>query len=324
MKDENVSNKDYDVRAKNNFNKLQEYLNCKENKICRDKKEDTCLKDKDSKDCECKEKKVECCCDTDKLRKILSVYKESKLQNLFIITTNDKLNISLITDANLLGLFIKDIKKDTVYLSVGSVNSPVKYIIPLNTIIFVFNIGNFQQDRFIEEIVNEKTGEKEKCCSSEGIAKAIKEAKNHFEDLEIAIDDIGSVIFRGGIAPIAIAQFIVFQIMVLFLVPNMSISAVSDEIIFASGRFEDRIFNFVIPTCWVSGLMNEQGGAGGPSILDENGRFNTAEKDTLVVTVDEEGNMVNLTEMGVDIKGKTMEEIMEIIKNSTEQTKENS
>ena len=69
MKDENVSNKDYDVRAKNDFNKSQEYLNCKENKICRDKKEDTCLKDKDSKDCECKEKKVECCCDTDKFKK---------------------------------------------------------------------------------------------------------------------------------------------------------------------------------------------------------------------------------------------------------------
>ncbi|NLK94193.1 MAG: hypothetical protein GX275_03220 [Clostridiales bacterium] len=318
MKDENCSNKDCDVRAKNNFNKLQEYSNCKENEICRDKKEDTCIKDKDSKDCEYKEKKVECCCDTDKLRKILSVYKESELQSLLIITTNDMLNISLINDAAFLGLFIKDIKKDTVYLSVGSVNSPVKYIIPLNTIIFVSNIGSIQQDRFIEKIVNEKTGEKEKCCSSEGIAKAIKEAKNHFEDLEIAIDDIGSVIFRGGSVPVAIAQFIVLGLRVLFLVPNISISAVSDEILFASGMFENRIFNFVIPTCWVSGLMNEQGGTGGPSILDEKGRFNTSEKDTLVVTVDEDGNMVNLTEMGVDIKGKTMEEIMEIIKNSTE------
>ncbi|NLK94194.1 MAG: hypothetical protein GX275_03225 [Clostridiales bacterium] len=286
---------------------------------CRDKKENDYSIDKSCQCCGYNDKKNKCCCDITKLKEILLFYKFNNSGTL-LITENAFLNNQLVGKT----LFVKLIKKDIVYLSADSVDSPVSYIIPLDTILFVVAVVNSKQNSFIESIANREMKEKEKCCSLDGIVKAIKEALNYFQTIKIAIGDIGFV----QVAPLlqmieAHFNWYIGGTSFVFSGVNIVIGAVTKEIILISLSRPglDFVVQFVISTCLVTGVNNE------PRvnlIFDKEGKFNISEKDAVVLTLDVNGKIINFADIGVEIKGKTMEEVMKIVNSKIAQENKDS
>lgn len=288
---------------------------------CKDKKENDYSIDKSCQCCGYNDKKNKCCCDITKLKEILLFYKLNNL-GILLITENAFLNNEIVGKA----LFVKLIKKDIVYLSVDSVDSSISCIIPLDTILFVVAVVNSKQNSFIESIANRemKEKEKEKCCSLDGIVKAIKEALNYFQTIKIAIGDIGFVQAAPSLQIIeAHFNWYIGETSFVLSGVNIVIGAVTKEIILISLSRPglDFVVQFVIPTCWVTGVNNE------PRvnlIFDKEGKFNISEKDAMVLTLDANGKIINFADIGVEIKGKTMEEVTEIVNSKTEQEKKDS
>lgn len=135
-------------------------------------------KNTENKQCKHEEKEYGCCCDITKLEEILCIFKRNH-SKVWIFTHNTCIPYYY---EGINAGYIRDIKNDLVYFTLGDCNNETLYVIPICNIIWVLAENcEDEDDKKIEQIMKTYTLEKEKdCCCSCQIEDAIKERFDYF------------------------------------------------------------------------------------------------------------------------------------------------
>lgn len=257
-------------------------------------------KDKDHMNCKHEHKKYGCCCDTTKLTEILLIFKKNKTP-VWIFSQYTSVQYD---DGTVHVGYIHDVKNDMVYISWDS-NDPIKYIIPLCSINFILSFTNTKDDNNkIEKIMNRPTLEKDSCCCSSGIAETIEIL--YSLALDFGVNLKGDVSFSSNM---------ILLLLIILTNYNLNDRIFDDDIILYSYIDDDEvnIIYYIFPTCAIDIIsiydaMTLSDGVTQdvnlPTILDMN-------KNENMKNIAEKIDLENLKE---EVKGKSMKEIIEIIK----------
>lgn len=257
--------------------------------------------------------KKEKCPDITTLRDILLVYKENNVR-VGVISENSYLNSAVANGR----IPVKDIDKDFVYL--GS-SEGYEAIIPINKIKFIVAYASDEVSQCIESIIN-KGAKKNKNDALNVLADKIKESMD--KRMYIETGDMGEVY----VCPEALRSHAWFTICAyqsiknlwIIVFPFARIITVSNEMVFVGTPQSST--QFLIPVNAITGVIRQPKQKQTNTIIDSDEKFNIFnDKNNLnnsIIILDKDGKSINLSEIGIDIKGKSIEEIMHIVDNIIE------
>lgn len=235
-----------------------------------------------------------CCCDTTYLKYILMECMKKQIPIWWILTQSKFIIPKGSWESH---LYVVNISDNIAYFSLGK-GEPTEYIIPLSNISWIFAIDETNSQINIKDIFDTNKLEKDPCCLSPEIAKVAKEYFNYFGSLlpyiniSIKVPEIGT--------DLIILLFFMF----IFLYENSKKLFVNNDIsiVRLDGKKASEIYGIaysIVPICAIDSFTRT-------FTIPESVYFNTNTPSIL--------QKLDLENVRNQIKGKTLNEIIEIVK----------
>lgn len=263
-----------------------------------------------------KDKKYGCCCDTTKLREMLMVFRKNNTP--VIIFSETLLAFELLeSDQDFaFSRYIHAIINNMVYISKDSSNGEVIYIIPLCNISFVIALSPAPItgiSDIIDEIMTETTLEKNDCCCISGIGDTLNSLSNFYFLLPLS-----SGLFAISANEISFGYIWVLTLSIFLLLPFEATSTVAnDDIYVMYSNSTNSNFYAIVPACKIDVLAMPQNLIA-TSILKTSSAINSPILKGLLSLLNKDMRAkiekLDIDKLSNDIKGKSMDEILEKIK----------
>lgn len=321
---ENISNyKDGDCAKKYNIKNKQKDYNDKKSRCNVNNNINFYENNTKNNSIDCKrkkDKKYGCCCDTTKLREMLLVFKQNNTPVLILTETLPTLPFS--GDDFLTPKYVHAIINDMVYISNDSSSGPVIYIIPLCNISFVIAVSPTPVtgiSNIINEIMTETTLEKNDCCCMSGIGNTLNSLSN--VSFLLPLSGGSYLISSGSNGAFVLIVFLMYLIFLFLTIRSVSTVANDDIYVIYSESTTDNSFYIIVPTCKIDVLVIPQN-LGTTSRLETSSAINSPILNSLLSLLNEDTRAkiekLDIDKFSNDIKGKSMDEILEKIKSIIE------